>query len=288
MAHLLYDGNSLPAYSVRCHRITKDGSNSSVKARILSPLTLVSILGCAMSTTLLVLSIIEEDGMALLATISLSLLTTLIGIGSHWKLELMKRTATRPVPDSDIVIEYPHGVFLIVKCDENTARELYWHPEKCHYYIKTRTYRMISLVATLVLMIGVIFLSNATLTLQIYFAAAYLILNAVHWIVAALPEQWNWDLSCISVETVHYNTDEESKNFTVALWKAIAITQSIDWVKIARSAPTNAAWQQWLEVAGQKANELGQTQRDRKGNIVLPEWNAEDALTEFLNPKSGH
>jgi hypothetical protein len=284
VAHLLHDGNSLPAYSVRCHRVTKAGGNLGVKARALSPLTFLSILGCAMSTSLLVLSIIEEDGMTLLATILLSFLATLIGIGNHWKLVFMKRTATRVVPVSDVVIEYPQGAFLIVKCDEDIARELYWHPERCHYHVGVTTYRIISLVATLMLMFGVVFLGNATLTLQTCFAAAYLILNAVYWVVAALPQQWNWDLSCFRVETIHYNTDEKSKTFTLALWKAIAITQSIDWVKIARSAPVSTAWQQWLEVAGDQANQGDPTRTDTEGKIILPEWDAEDALTEFLNP----
>lgn len=284
MAHLLHDGNSLPAYSVRCQRITKVEGKLGVKARTLSPLTFLPILGCVMSTALLVLSIINEDGMALLATLLLSFLATLIGIGNYWNLVFMKRTATRVVPISDVVIEYPQGAFLIVKCDEEIARELYWHPERCHYHVGVTTYRILSLVATLMLMSGVVSLGNATLKLQTCYAAAYLILNAVYWVVAALPQQWNWDLSCFNVETIYYNTDENSKTFTLALWKAIAITQSIDWVKIARTAPVSTAWQQWLEVAGDKANDGDPTEQDEDGRIILPEWDAEDALTEFLNP----
>ena len=284
VANLLHDGNSLPAYSVRCVRITKDPDKRNVKARTLSPLTFLSVLGCAMSTALLVLSIVRHDGMALLATILLSFCTTLVGIGSRWKLNLMQRTATRSVPVSDVVINYHHGAFLIVKCDEEIARELYWHPEECKYSVDTTTYRILSLAATLMLMFGVIFLGNATLTLQICFAAAYLILNAAYWTVAALPQQWNWDLSCFSVVKILYNKGEESNSYTLALWKAIAITQSSDWAKNHGIAPMSHAWQQWLTDAGNKASEWDQTQIDKEGRIILPDWDAESELTRFINP----
>lgn len=286
MAHLLHSGKRLAAYSVRCERITRDVSkpNQDVKARTLGPLTFLSILGCSMSIALLALSIIKEDGMALLATILLSLLATVVGIGSRWDLRLKKRIATRKVPDSDVVIKYPHGAFLIIKCDKDIARELYEHPEECHYLVHTTVYRILSLVATLMLMFGVIFLGNASLTLQTCYAAAYLILNAAYWTVAALPQQWNWDLSCFTVEPVHYNVDEKSDTFTLALWKAIAITRSTDWVENARIAPNNDAWHQWLKAANDEANEADPTLTDKGGNYILPEWKAEVALTEFLNP----
>lgn len=283
VAHLLHDGNSLPAYSVRCQRITKVLDKDDVKARTLGPLTFLSVLGCSMSTALLVLSIVRHDGMALLATILLSFLTTLVGIGSSWELKLPQRTATRPVPASDVVIRFQHAAFLIVKCDEKIARELYWHLEECHYNVSPMTYRILCLVGTLMLMFGVIFLGNATLTLQICFAAAYLILNAAYWTVAALPQQWNWDLSCFNVETIPYNNGEKCKNYTQALWKAIAITQTSEWVKHG-IAPDSPAWRQWLKVAGDMANDGDQTQKDKEGNIILPDWDFEGALTDFLNP----
>lgn len=141
VANLLHDGSSLPDYSVRYQRVTKaqpgaqpksrwgkifrKSSKSRVTARTFGPLTFLSVLGCSMSISLLVLSIIKEDGMALLATILLSTLSTIVGFGSRWSLELKQRTSERPVPQSDIVIKYPRGAFHIIKCEENIARELY-------------------------------------------------------------------------------------------------------------------------------------------------------------------
>lgn len=155
-----------------------------------------------------------------------------------------------------------------------------WHPEECVYQVKTTTYRVLSLIATLLLMFGVIFLGNATLTLQTCYAAAYLILNAAYWTVAALPERWNWDLSCFQVETIPYANGESSENFTEALWKAIAITRSTEWVKIGQIAPITGAWSRWLEAAGREAQ---QGSPEEKG-IVIPDWDFDGALTLFLNP----
>lgn len=240
-----------------------------------------------MSSALLVLSIIEDDGMALLATILLSLVATLIGIGSRWSLKLKKRTAHRTVPPSDVVINYPNGAFLIIKCEEDIARELYFAPEECHYHVGNTWYRVLSLIATIMLMFGVIFLGNAGLTLQVCFAAAYLILNAAYWTVAALPQKWNWDLSCFHVETIRYSTGmesgEEPKTFTDALWKAIAITQSKEWVMNARISPMSNAWRRWLDEGGRVADTCSKTWKDESGAILLPEWDPNGRLTFYLN-----
>ena len=222
--------------------------------------------------------------MALVATILLSSLTTLVGVGNRWKLRLKKRDAKRPVPPSDVVIVYPRGAFLIVKCDEDIARELYWHPEQCEYVVGVTVYRVLALMATLMLMAGVIFLGNASLTLQTCYAGAYLILNAAYWTVAALPQGWNWDLSCFEVKMERYEGGEQCKSFPSALWRSIAITQSIRWVKNGNIAPGSEVWQQWLEDAEFHAKQ-GYRSRSytAEEGLRLPEWNCEEALTNLMN-----
>ena len=246
-----------------------------------------------MSIALLALSIARNDGFAMLATILLSLLSTLISFGSGWDLTLMQRKQNRRVPRDNIIIKYPHGAFLVVKCDENIARELYWHPDECKYRFGDTTYRVVSLIGTITLMFGVICLGNSTLPLQIAFAAAYMILNAAYWAVAALPPQWNWDLSCYKVKRERYEGGERHESFTQALWKAIAIAESVEWVKIGQIAPVSQAWKAWVDMAGDivekekdrlEAEGLsGEGSDDEKGR-TLPFWDAELALTEFLNP----
>lgn len=300
IATLLHDGKNLDAYSVRFARITRrdtksDTSNPSgkrehkddlqpeVTARTRSPLTLLSILGCVMSLALLVLSIVEKDGMALLATILLSFLATFIGIGSRWSLELSKRKAKREVLDSDVVVAYPKGSFLVVKCSEEIQRELYFGQEECHYQVGTTVYRVLSLITTLMLMFGVIFLGNSGLVLQTSFAAAYLILNAAYWTVAALPPQWNWDLSSFKFELIELSKSEtEDPNFTEALWIAIALTRSTEWVINGQIAPMNSAWRQWLEIAGKVAATGEAGKKDDEGRVILPKWDFQGELTKLI------
>lgn len=293
IAHIVHSIDPLPAYAVRCERISKPNSAAKVSAATWGPLAWLSLLGTAMSIALLGLSIGRNDGFALLATILLSLLSTLIGFGSRWNLTLMKRKQNRRVPRDNIIIIYPHGAFLVVKCDENVARELYWHPEECQYTLGDTTYRIVSLIGTITLMFGVICLGNSTLPLQIAFAAAYMILNAAYWVVAALPSRWHWDLSCYKVKREPYEGGEAHDNFTQALWKAIAITKSVEWVKIGQIAPVSEAWKAWVNMAGDivwndkersEAEELGGDGSDNEKERKLPFWDAEQALTDFLNP----
>ncbi|KAL8995719.1 MAG: hypothetical protein Q9169_004613 [Polycauliona sp. 2 TL-2023] len=288
LAHLLHEGNSLPAYSVRCEKVTCTTSTASdIKAKELSPVNLLSVLGTLMSVALFGLAIWRNDGFALVAILALSFLSTLVGIGNRWSLRLRKRVADRVVPPSDVVINYPNGSFLIIKCDESTARSLYWHPEECEYAVGATVYRAISLCGTLVLMLGVICLGNSTLNLQVGFAASYIILNAAYWVVAALPPQWNWDLSYYHVKRIKYEGPEQMQTFTEALWKAIAITQTAHWVNVGSIAPVSKGWARWIEEAEERAKE-GPTAWDEKADEVkeFPKWDYNAALTEYLDVAS--
>ena len=286
VAHTLHNGSSLPDYTVRCEEITEK-SDQDVQARTWGPLTLLSILGCAMSIALVVTSIVKQDGMALVATLLLSCLSSLVGIGSRWKIKFRPRESDRDVPRSDVVIVYPQGSFLIVKCEEAVARQLYWHPPECQYVVGTTSYRVISLVGTLMLMFGVICLGNATLLLQILYAGAYLILNAAYWTVAALPPTWNWDLGHFEVKRIYYEKDEQCKTFTKALWRAIAISRSTKWVHDGKVAPLNKGWKDWLQEAEQAVLDFKEEQdsgKDGSGENPrpLPDWEPEKALTDAL------
>lgn len=291
IAHLVHSRETLPAYAVQCKRITKPDPHATVSAKAFGPLAALDVLGTAMSLALLILSITHSDGFAMLATILLSLLSTLVGYGNRWDLTLMKRRASRRLPKDDIVITYPNGAFLIVRCDENIARELYWHPEECQYRLGETSYRIISLVGTITLMFGVICLGNSTLPLQIAFAAAYMILNVAYWAVAAFPPRWHWDLSCYNVTEERYEGGENHESFTNALWKAIAITLNVEWVKNGQIAPVSGAWRAWIGAADdivsryQEKKELDGTTIEETDCVrPIPCWDADGALTDFLNP----
>lgn len=67
--------------------------------------------------------------------------------------------------------------------------------------------------------------------------------------------------------------------FTRALWSAIALTGSSDWLVRSRIAPRNAAWDEWLRAAGEAAtgaaSNVGAHERVNAAGetvLVLPEW----------------
>lgn len=184
------------------------------------------------------------------------------------------------------MIKYPQGAFLIVKCHEDVARELYWAPEACIYNVGVQSYRLISLIGTLMLMFGVIMLASSTQRLQLCFAASYMVLNAAYWTVAALPPQWHWDLSAFQVEQEEYVDGELNDSFTEALWKSIAITQSISWVKVAKIAPTTEAWESWLREAEEVALQHPCRMSEKAEVMEFPDWDCQKALTYYLNPTS--
>lgn len=284
IAHTLHSREKLSKYSVRCVRVSKNPKKPAVSASWNGPLSWLACLGCAMSVTLIILSVVENDGMSLLAAILLSLLSTLIGIGSKSSLELPKRTSNRPVPDGNVVIVYPNGAFMIVKCEESIARELYWAPEKCHYMVNVEIYRFISLVGTLMLMFGVIFLANATQYLQLAWATAYIALNIAYWIVAALPQRLHWNLTSFDCEIEDYAGEEENKDYTQALWQAIAITRSTDWAGRGAITPRTKGWTDWLARANERAVYDPQAYDEITGKPLLAEWDCQTALNECLHP----
>ena len=243
-----------------------------VKATATGPLSVVTIIGFIFSLLLLLLSILLGDGMSFIATLLLSFLSTLIGAANKWTLKLPRRTGLAPTP-GDTVIRYPNGSFLIVKCEEDVARELYFAPEEIEYNIQNPTiYRMISLVGTVMLMLGVVALANAKLQLQFAWAAAYILINAAHWIAAAVPPKLHWDLSCYEVKEQSIAGGWKNPTFTDALWKAILVTKSIRWTRTGKAAPQTEVWDQWLAEAEEMANLAG-THQGRLNDPIWPGQN---------------
>lgn len=307
-------------FTVACIEITRDMGRPNMKAKTFAPLTFLAILGCAMSLILVALSFYYRDGMALVATLLLSGLSTLIGIGNKWELQGAKRdNADARTPPGDVVIRYPQGSFLVVKCDENVARELYFAPEAINYLVEqSYIYRLMSLAGTLMLMFGVIALGNSENICQCAFAAAFILLNAAYWIVAALPSRVHWDHSyfIVNKQRLEIPDDEEepeskpngddielstrsklkpskkvfeykSKTFTQALWKVVALTRSTNWVKRGNAAPTTDFWEKWLKDAcevAQASDGEPKTYTDNEGFTVwrIPRWDPQVHLSNLM------
>jgi hypothetical protein len=240
--------------------------------------------------------------MSIVATVLLSLLTSLIGYGNKWKLELPKRKSRGgKVPPGHVVIRYPKGSFLVVRCEEDVARELYFAPETIKYLLEHGfAYRILSLIGTMMLMGGVICLANSQIELQIAWAGAYMLLGSSYWIVAALPPKLHWDTGAYTVENeclADSNMNEKgypshSETFTQALWKTIVLAKGTDWVHKSNACPDTDAWKQWLRDAREQARKvsLAENQEIVNGERVVtwqvPDWNPQKALGDLLNEQA--
>ncbi len=306
-ADLLHDGRNLPRHTVRCMRVTRtttDNAPSDPKSK--GPLLYLSGLGALISLELIVLSILRRDGMALLATVLMSLASTLVGLGTRWSLDMWNHRIRRAIPAADIVINYPQGAFLVIRCNENIARELYFTSGACRHKVTSPYYGALSFFALLLLMTGAILMGNATHILQFNFAGAYMFLNAAYWIAATLPQRCHWDLSCYGVTRERYgvadqpmpepsnptqtNPDQHelASSLSEALWRAIILAGDVKWIRRANVAPESEWWNHWLSQARvelQLGN--GKAKPPTEGMTIIPslEWEMEweRAYTNSLN-----
>jgi hypothetical protein len=230
-----------------------------VKLKAMGPLSWVTLLGSFLSLALLIVSIVLGDGMSLIATLLLSGLSTLVGLSNKWELRLPRKyTGRAKLPPGDTVIRFPNKSFLVVFCEEEVARELFWAVEEIEYHIKIATaYRMISLIGTLMLMLGVVVLANAKLPLKFCWTGAYLLLNAAHWAAAALPQHLHWDLSAFKVEEQGISSGPANTTYMDALGKVIMVTKSVEWLRLGRAVPVTHKWDEWLAEAERMANTCG-------------------------------
>lgn len=241
------------------------------------------------------------DSMALLATLSLSLLSTNTGIANKWKPTPNDPPVDKHSPPGDVVIKYPQGAFIVVRCSERTARYLYFNPsERCIYTVhSTPVYRVLSLISTLLLMSGVVCLANSTLYLQTAFAGSYMLINIFYWIGAALPPANHWDLSRLKLthielkggippRTATAKITDQPQTYTEALWKTIAVTGTKDWLVTTGWAPKTEAWSEWLREAEDAAQaEPTQEYYDGSQEIwKIRNWDSRQMLSTILRAKT--
>jgi hypothetical protein len=295
IGNIVCDANNLAPFSVRVVEIKRVGEQP-LKAKTFGPLTVVLLIGFTLSALLLALSIWQDDGMSVVATVLLSLLSSLIGLGNKWELKLPKRKMTKwDVPRGDVIIRYPKGCFLIVRCEEDVARELYFAPESINYLLTHGpAYRILSLVGTMMLMGGVICLANAQIQVQIAWAGSYMLLGASYWIVAALHSKMHWDTSCYEVINECLSDSKmdkkgypsENETFTQALWKAICVSKDIGWVRRSDACPDTEAWHEWLREAKACSEDvrLIEDKELSRGKRMweVPQWDAQGSLGRLL------
>ncbi|KAH7377804.1 hypothetical protein BKA66DRAFT_571833 [Pyrenochaeta sp. MPI-SDFR-AT-0127] len=299
IGNIVCDANNLAPFSVRVVEVKRTGEQP-LKSKTVAPLTGVILIGFSLSALLLAISIWQKDGMSIVATVLLSLLSSLIGYGNKWTLQLPRRKVKgAKVPRGDVVIRYPKGSFLIVRCDEDVARELYFAPESIQYLLTHGpAYRILSLVGTMMLMGGVICLANAQIQVQIAWAGSYMLLGSAYWIVAALPGKLHWDTSCYTVtnECLSDSNMEqkgfpsENHTFTQALWKAIVVSKATGWVRRSDACPDTVAWGDWLNAARACSKDVRLSDKEKKTGVKtweVPDWDPQAFLSELLDAQAG-
>ncbi|KAF7907482.1 uncharacterized protein EAF01_005068 [Botrytis porri] len=247
-------------------RITHRGTNVDdkkphVPARFWSPLNCLSLISFFLTIGLFIWAILTHDGTACVALFTISLASSIVGYASYWSPALMNRNNNSKVPLGDVVIRTREGAFIVVRCDEEVARELYNGTEECQYYVDTDPYRVLVGIGTCLLMISVVLLGNCDFQMQISIGASYIVLNGAYWGVALMNKRRFWDLSSYewtdvtpeSAQGAYLEQDandvEGRPSFTRTLWYAIRETKKIGWVKTSGAAPTTAKWAKWLEKA---------------------------------------
>ncbi|KAF7864263.1 uncharacterized protein EAF02_010231 [Botrytis sinoallii] len=247
-------------------RITHRGTNVDnkkphVPARLWSPLNCLSLISFFLTIGLFIWAVLTHDGTACVALFTMSLASSIVGYASYWSPALMNRNNNVKVLSGDVVIRTREGAFIVVKCKEEVARELYNGTEECQYYVNTDPYRVLVGIGTCLLMVSVVLLGNCDFQMQISIGASYIVLNGAYWGVALMNKRRLWDLSSYKWKDI---TPEDAKganleqnaddvdgrpSFTRTLWYAIRETKKIGWVKTSGAAPSTPKWEKWLKEA---------------------------------------
>jgi hypothetical protein len=233
----------------------------------LSPLNLLSVVSCCLTIGLLIWAALIQDGTACVALGSISLASCIVGYASWWSPILRRRAFSGHVPAGDVVVRTREGAFIVVKCDEDVARELYTGTEECHYWTTTKTYRVLVGFGTFLLMISVVLLGNCDFPMQAAVGGSYIALNGAFWLVSLMNKEWFWDLSIYEYnditppdainadQTLTGADDDEERiaSYTRTMWYAIRETEGeTSWVTKSDGAPKTKEWDSWIREA-QKA-----------------------------------
>ncbi|KAG6034543.1 hypothetical protein E4U41_006503 [Claviceps citrina] len=248
------------------------GSRPAVPAKLFSPVHILSIFSCLLSIAIVSTAVIRHDGVAILAISLISLATTVVGYASFWRPILMKRKHTNEVPRGDVLIRTREGAFVLVRCSEEVARELYSGTEECEYYVSGNTYRALMALGTMLLMVSVVLLGNCTWELKVFIGTSYIVLNGLYWGLGTIPRSYFWDLSryewddvtprdAVSAHAVTLVTDQREghPSFTRTLWYAIRETKLTGWVERSGAAPSTEQWRKWLLEAEEAAQRNDRT-----------------------------
>lgn len=279
----------------------------AVPAALYSPVHILSFVSFLLTLALVGTAAYWKDGTAIVAVGAISVASSIVGYASWWKPMLMNRSHTNRVPKGDVVIRTREGGFVLVRCTEEVARELYSGTEECEYYVNERDYRAWMGVGTVMLMVSVVLLGNCNWNSQVFIGASYITLNGLYWAMGMLKKEYFWDLSRYEWEDVtpedardaHKTTNADDqregvKSFTRTLWYVIRETKRTGWVERSGAMPGTDQWRQWLQEAASaaKRNERNWPSVQRKDEIMkdpmADESDGDDTDVEAVDPAEQH
>ncbi|KAL2136432.1 hypothetical protein VTI74DRAFT_3665 [Chaetomium olivicolor] len=230
-----------------------------------SPVHFLNVFSFLLTIGIIVAAAFWRDGTAILAVSLISLAGTIVCYASWWRPILMNRRTTNKVPRGDVVIRTREGAFLLIKCTEEVARELYSGTEECRY-VSTALHRAFMGLGMVLLMVSVVLLGNCGWNSQVFIGGSYILLNGMYWLMGLLPQEYFWDLSRYHVEDVtpddakraDETTDpddprEGTPSFTRTLWYAVRETKHGAWVERSGAMPGTEQWKEWLREAVDEA-----------------------------------
>ncbi|KAL9600857.1 MAG: hypothetical protein Q9219_002899 [cf. Caloplaca sp. 3 TL-2023] len=234
--NLIHRVENLPAYSVRAVEIgwNSDHESVPVKYRTLAPLNVLALASFVLSVGLLAWAGIVRDGVAFIGVLLISCASSALGYASYWQRTLTHRPMRRSSPE-EIILYTRWGAFLIVRCEQDVARALYWQPEECHYTSSSAAARLSGgVVGGLMVLVAVVLFANcSSWAMQAAIGTSYALLNVVYWLMTVVPEAWSWDLRCFNVrERQEFGTlGGPHRTFTSAVSSAIKVTRSTAWIR---------------------------------------------------------
>ena len=274
----------------------------AIPPSLYSPTHVLSVFSLFVTAGIIIAAVFWSDGTAIIAVSLISLASSVVGLASWWRPLLTKRTHKTKVPDGDLLIRTREGGFLVIKCSEEVARELYAGTEECEYRVGDRVYQTLMGFGTLLLMVSVILLGNCKWRSQIFIGVAYILLNALYWGMSLLPKRYFWDLSRYRVvditpdDALKAEEDDPSENgkqdkdpervksFTRTLWYAIRETRRTSWVEKNGAAPNTPQWREWLKEAEKEAMK---SDEERKKNPWAAVARKNAIMSGTQNPSGG-
>jgi len=178
-ANIIHEVDKLKQHEMHVYTIgLKDGFKDSTKkqhvlpANKLSPPHILSFLSFLITGGLFTAACTLHDGTAALGIAVLALQSSLGCAAWLWKPVLAVRRKDSKDARGDIVIRTRGGAFVIIRCNEDVARQLYVGEEIAKYYLPPDLAKIMTGLATVLLMVSAHFLFCAGICTEALYSSA--------------------------------------------------------------------------------------------------------------------